>query len=280
MRLRQAAWHYWETIADNAGRLANVITVVGLLTTLGATLLAGHQPLPLLAVVLVASVGTIVTLLIVVLIMALSLRKSRAYSRTLNGLFKESFVVLDSMLVAHCRGSLSQNEERLSSCLDLLLLFARNHIAPGREKVISYLAYDVANDGFRRVARCPSQSTGQSSTVSRMNMGNSLAGRALKEGKVQHYGDVTSRSAKEGGFDNTLGRQRIGSTIQAPVLATDDRPLGVLGCDCDDSHAFSTGDVELLQLLASKVCLTYAMFGEPSGSTEAKVTASGSGVGD
>jgi hypothetical protein len=201
-----------------------VIGVAGVLVTLGASLLATHFPLTWQIVAIIALSGAVLTLTAATLVMAIHLRQAHAYARTLNDLLKESFVVLDGLLVIRCGSSLLNDEAKLTSCLDFLMLFARDHIAPGKSKVITFLAYDELHDRFARVARCPPPSSGQSTALVSMKKDNSLAGRTLTDGDCRSYGDVTSKEAVEGGFNNALGRPRAGSLIQIPVFSHDDRP--------------------------------------------------------
>ncbi len=179
---------------------------------------------------------------------------------------------MDTLLAGHFRDTTLSNKARLTLSLEYLLLYIRDHVAPTREKVLTLIAYDPKDDRFTRLARCPLHSTGMSGTTALLRKDNCLAGQALKDGTVKHYGDVASEDAMRGGFNNDLGRPVTGSIVVVPIFGHDDQPLAVLCCTCKDRFAFAKGDVELLLFLSTKIFLAWTMFSDDYRPTGAVAT--------
>jgi hypothetical protein len=261
MQLRRKAWRGWKSFGDNAARVAAIPPVLSLLATIAAGLAGRSLALHWQILVIVILGGLVITISSAMVVLAFSLRGEHTNSQTLNELLKESFVVLDSLLVISLGETGLRDVGRLTSCLYAYMQWAYDHIARHRETALVFHLYDAERDGFIKVARWPVQSPGHSPTPN-MRMSNCLAGRALQDGDIKHYPDVTSEDARNGGFNNGLGRSLEGSIIVVPLFSpADDRPLGTLSCHCKEIDAFTAGDVQLLRLLGGRVQVVNALFG-------------------
>jgi|SRR5215472_6574361 len=256
-----ARWgRIWTSAGDNASRLVAVVTVGYVVATSIGGILVARGSISVTALALTClSLATFALISSTTFLLVL-LRRRSAYAHTLNLIFRESHVLLDGLALGLARNPNLNDQAKIRDCLDVLLMFGRDYVAPGKEKVLSFLKYNSEGQSFDRVARCPAHSTSIGLHLANMRLNNCLAGRSLVDHEVKYVSDVTSSDAKNAGFNNELGRPLVGSVVDAPVFGKGNEPFGVLDCHCFDTNAFSKGDIELLTVLSLKITLLYAVF--------------------
>jgi hypothetical protein len=168
---------------------------------------------------------------------------------------------IDENLITNL-GSDQPTRERRRRCVDLVLEGCRDNVLPNIEKTgrrLAFLEFSERERRFHVLAHRGLTHESIRDVADNLSYDNGLAGRTLQLRATVIIPDVDISEAK------THGWVRVGSSLRHQCIACigvwlNDHPVGVISIDCNEKHAITAGDLDVLEDLAEKIRLIYAIF--------------------